>query len=225
MFVPKAIFFDLDGVLIDSEPKNREIWGKTIEEVGIDSISFDLKVFEGKTRKDTAKLISKFTEEKISVEDILLIHKKFFKEIMINVKPILFAEDLINLCLSKNLKIAIVTSSSGESFNKKSLEHPWLNKITEKILGDNNKLKNRKPFPDPYLLAALNLNEKPNQCFAIEDSFFGVMSAFNAGCFVICYDPEYLLKGKLLQEKFDIESARLLFVKSHKEVINLLINH
>jgi len=58
-------------------------------------------------------------------------------------------------------------------FIQKAKEHPWLNKIKVKVLGDNINLKNRKPFPDPYLLAAYNLNVKTEESFAIEDSFSG----------------------------------------------------
>ena len=65
---------------------------------------------------------------------------------MVNIKPILFAEELIDLCFFLNLDIALVSSSSLESFNKKIREHPWLCKIKIKILGDNKNLKKSQTF-------------------------------------------------------------------------------
>ena len=190
MFIPKAIFFDLDGVLIDTEIINRKIWTKTIENIGFNKNVINIKNFEGVTRKDCAKLISQSTKGNISVTKVLSTHKKFFQEDMKGILPINYSEELLDTCLSLDIKLALVSSSSSESFIQKAKEHPWLNKIKVKVLGDNINLKNRKPFPDPYLLAAYNLNVKTEESFAIEDSFSGFTSAFNAGCFVIGYDPE-----------------------------------
>ena len=222
MFIPKAVFFDLDGVLLDTESINRKIWSKTIEKLGIKKNYIDVKSFEGITRKDCAKLISEFTNKDISIENVLSIHKVFFKQNMKDIKPIMHSEELVDKCLSLNIKLALVTSSSNESFIKKSKEHQWLNKININVLGDNINLKNRKPFPDPYLLAASTLNIKNEECFAIEDSFAGFMSAFNSGCFAIGYDPNGTLLRKLSQVEFDINNPKIKLVSSLKEIINFL---
>ena len=222
MFIPKAIFFDLDGVLIDTEPINRKIWAKTIEYIGIKKNAINIKIFEGVTRKDCAKLISQSTRGNISVTKVLLTHKKFFQENMKGIHPINYSEELLDTCLSLDIKLALVSSSSSESFIQKAKEHPWLNKIHEKVLGDDINLKNRKPYPDPYLLAASKLNVKNEECFAIEDSFAGFMSAFNSGCFVIGYDPNGSLLRKLSKVEFDINNPKIKLVRSLKEIINFL---
>ena len=222
MFIPKAVLFDLDGVLLDTEPINQIIWEKTINEIGIKSKKLSVKGFEGKTRKDCAKIISNFLKNKLSINKVLEIHKKFFNQNMVNIKPILFAEELIDLCFYLNLDIALVSSSSLESFSKKIVEHPWLCKINIKILGDNKNLKNRKPFPDPYLLAASMLKIDISDCCAVEDSLAGVYSAFNAGCYVFCLDKyENELKKNLLLNNFDINHPRLKFVNNLREIIYL----
>lgn len=222
MFIPKAVFFDLDGVLLDTESINRKIWKKTIENLGIKENYIDVKSFEGVTRKDCAKLISEFTNKDISIENVLSIHKVFFKQNMKDIKPIRHSKELVDKCLTLDIKLALVSSSSNESFIKKSKEHPWLNKINIKVLGDNVELKNRKPFPDPYLLAANYLKVQTIESFAIEDSFSGFKSAFDAGCFVIGYDPNGKLSKTLLENKFNINYPRIKLIQSLEEIILFL---
>ena len=80
--------------------------------------------------------------------------------------------------------MALVTSSSSESFQIKAAPHQWMNLFSVMVLGDDKFLAKGKPAPDPYLLAAEKLNILPQECWAVEDSISGVSSALEAGCFV-----------------------------------------
>ena len=80
--------------------------------------------------------------------------------------------------------MALVTSSSLESFQIKTAPHQWMNLFSVNVLGDDKLLAKGKPAPDPYLLAAEKLNIAPQECWAVEDSISGVSSALGAGCFV-----------------------------------------
>ena len=86
--------------------------------------------------------------------------------------------------------MALVTSSSSESFQIKTAPHKWINLFSVIVLGDDKLLAKGKPAPDPYLLAAEKLNIAPQECWAVEDSISGMTSALEAGCFV------FLLKEK-----------------------------
>ncbi len=78
--------------------------------------------------------------------------------------------------------MALVTSSSTDSFAFKSAPHPWLKMIPTRVLGDEPALKAGKPSPDPFLLAAKKLKVNPNYCWALEDSQAGTKAALAAGC-------------------------------------------
>ncbi len=98
------------------------------------------------------------------------------------------AEKLVNYCFRNNIPMALVTSSSKESVSIKTSNHPWLEILNIRVLGDDRALKEGKPSPEPYLLAAKKLNVNPYECWAMEDSSSGTESALKAGCqvWVLC---------------------------------------
>ena len=120
-------------------------------------------------------------------------------------------ESLVKRCHKNNIPMALVTSSSSESFQIKTAPHQWMNLFSVMVLGDDKLLAKGKPAPDPYLLAAKKLNIAPQECWAVEDSISGVSSALEAGCFVF-----------FLKEKSDELSKKEVF----DQHINLKqINH
>ena len=94
------------------------------------------------------------------------------------------SESLLKRCHEDNIPMALVTSSSSESFQIKSTPHKWINLFSVMVLGDDKLLAKGKPAPDPYLLAAEKLNIAAKECWAVEDSIAGVTSAIEAGCCV-----------------------------------------
>ena len=58
----------------------------------------------------------------------------------------------------------------------------WLEKIETRVYGDDPLLKESKPHPEPYLLAAKKLNINPENSWAVEDSDLGSKAALKAGC-------------------------------------------
>ena len=80
------------------------------------------------------------------------------------------------------MPMALVTSSTKESVSFKTQEHSWINLIDVKIYGDNPGLRNGKPNPDPFILAAKKLQVNPKLCWAVEDSEAGIKSAIASGC-------------------------------------------
>ena len=93
-------------------------------------------------------------------------------------------ESLVKRCHENNIPIALVTSSSSESFQIKTAHHKWIHLFPVMVLGDDKLLEKGKPAPDPYLLAAEKLNIAAKECWAVEDSIAGVTSAIEAGCCV-----------------------------------------
>ena len=69
-----------------------------------------------------------------------------------------------------NSRFFKISGEDSESFIQKAKEHPWLNKITVKVLGDNINLKNRKPFPDPYLLSLKHSELNKSECIIVENA-------------------------------------------------------
>ena len=187
---PKAFLFDLDGVLINSEPLHGQAWKETAASFDVNLTQTQLKLLRGRRRTDCAKELVKLIQKKVKIEELLTLHKPISRELILTAQAMPGSESLVKRCHRDKIPMALVTSSSNESVVIKTAPHKWMNLFSIRILGDDELLKEGKPAPDPYLLAAEKLNIAPEECWAVEDSISGVSSALGAGCFV------FLLKEK-----------------------------
>ena len=200
MEFPEAILFDLDGVLLDTEPLLADAWQETSKEynyfLGIDQLN-ELK---GRRKKDCAQMVIEWINKKISLEEILSTQKSKLRPQLKKAKPIKGAMDLVNFCIKIKLPIALVTSSSLESFEIKSSIHPWLNLFPIRILGDDKFISAGKPYPEPYLKATQKLNVNPKNTWVIEDSYSGSLAGLRAGCNLWLFTKDIDLLNKLVSE-------------------------
>ena len=197
---PKAFLFDLDGVLINSEPLHGQAWKETAAFFDLKLTQNQLKLLRGRRRIDCANELIKLIPKSVNIEDLLNIHKPISRRLILTAKAMPGSESLVKRCHKNNIPLALVTSSSSESIQIKTAHHKWMNLFTTQVLGDDKLLAKGKPAPDPYLLAAEKLNIAPQECWAVEDSISGVSSALKAGCFVF-----------FLQEKSDGLAKKELF--------------
>ena len=216
---PEAFLFDLDGVLIDSEPLHGQAWKKTAALFDLNLTYSQLKLLRGKRRIDCANELVKLIPKAVEAKHLLNIHKPISRQLILKAKVMEGGENLVKRCHKDNIPMALVTSSSFESFQIKTAPHKWINLFSVIVLGDDKLLFNGKPAPDPYLLAAKKLNLAPRDCWAVEDSIAGVSSALEAGCFV------FFLKEKLDQipkEQFNVKNNNLKQINHLYEIEQIL---
>ncbi len=207
---PQACLFDLDGLLLDTEHLHGQAWRLTASHFGKELSNKSLLLLRGRRRHDCAKQIIQWIEKPIEIEELLLIHKPISTKLISQANAMPGAEELVAWCFKKTIPMALVSSSTSESVAFKSAPHPWLKVIKTRVLGDDPVLKQGKPSPDPFLLAAKKLGVKPASSWAFEDSQSGTAAALAAGCQVW-----------VLNDKRDF--CKLEFDKSGKNPIH--INH
>ena len=216
---PKAFLFDLDGVLIDSEPLHGQAWKETASLFDLNLTYSQLKLLRGKRRIDCANELVELIPKPVEAKELLNLHKPISRKLIRTAKAMQGGESLVKKCHKNNIPMALVTSSSAESFQIKMVPHKWINLFSVIVLGDDKLLTKGKPAPDPYLLAAKKLNIAPQECWAVEDSIAGVSSALEAGCYV------FFLKEKryqpLKKEVFD-QQINLKQINNLKEIEQLL---
>ncbi len=181
---PKAFLFDLDGVLIDSEPLHGQAWKETAALFDLNLTDNQLKYLRGKRRIDCANELVKLIPKEVKAKELLTLHKPISRQLILTAKAMQGGESLVNRCHRNDIPMALVTSSSSESFQIKTAPHKWIHLFSVIVLGDDKLLEKGKPAPDPYLLAAEKLNIAAKECWAVEDSIAGVTSAIGAGCCV-----------------------------------------
>ena len=205
MHLPKACLFDLDGVLLNTEHLHGQAWKEAASEFNINLTDQQLMLLRGRRRIDCINQIIHWSKRRVITEDFLKVHQPISRKLLLNASPMPGAKSLIEHCVSAEIPIALVTSSSSSSLDLKTASHLWIKNIKTKVLGDDLELNKGKPAPDPFLLAAKKLQVSPKECWALEDSESGSQSALAAGCQVwILTDNQ---NGSIFPDKkLDIDS-------------------
>ena len=181
----KAILFDLDGVILDSEKEYRRFWMQAAEELGFplkEDVVLQLRSCDSSIAR---KIVDEAAGEEGAYDRIRarrkILMKDFLSEHTYELKPGVkaFLEKSRELPVRK----VIVTSSRPEE-KMPELERLGIGQYFDGFVSVKE-VKRGKPFPDVYLFACRKLGLEPGQCLAIEDSPNGVRSAYSAGVKVV----------------------------------------
>ena len=181
----KAVIFDMDGVIIDSEPIHFEVDMQTMREFGVNISKDELNKYVGTTNEYMLNdLINKYKVQK-SIKEILE-YKMELTIRRINETKINAISGIPELLISlkhNNIKTAIGSSSPKELIIT-VIEKFQLGKYFDCIVS-GDEVKEGKPKPDIYLEVSKRIGVNPEECIVIEDSRNGVLAAKNAGmkCF------------------------------------------
>jgi len=178
----RAVIFDMDGVLIDSQPYHFAVEEKMCREMGIDVSIEESHSFVGMAgAKVWSYLKSKFALQE-SIAELMAFENKartaYFSSLE-NLQPIPGVVELLKALKQHDIKTALASSSSAEVieiFISKLKIGDYFQKI---ISGDI--VEKGKPDPDIFLYTATALGENPSDCLVIEDSANGVKAAKLAG--------------------------------------------
>lgn len=182
----KYILFDMDGVLINTEPLHYQIWKQVLNE---NNINLDYEVYKtciGSTRAFLYDVIKKTCGIDFTENDA--IGKRFheIKEEYIKTKGVPRIESVaetIRYLHDKGYHMA-VASSSAPIYIEAHMEELGLTNFFEVLFSAEN-VKNPKPAPDVFLATAQQLNALPEECLVVEDSYNGIRAAKAAG--MLCY--------------------------------------
>lgn len=177
----KAVIFDMDGVIIDSEPLHNETDRRVLSNYNIDASDVDLNIYAGKLNYDIWAELKSIYNIPESIEDILHLRAEY-NMCMIreyNGGAIPGVKELLMELKSRNILTAIASSSPVE-FIDAVVDKLCLREYFDIIIS-GEEVQKGKPEPDVFLKAAEMLNVKPCECVVIEDSTNGVRAAASAG--------------------------------------------
>lgn len=202
----KAVIFDMDGVIVDSESLSVASEKAVLNKHGIVIDESDWGTFKGKTTSAIfSYVIKKYHVENVTVEQ--MINEKFFQYMEMFDKEIsIFPQfqELINY-LRPKYKIALTTSSVKE-MKDRILEKFDLEKYFDVIV-TGDMVSNGKPHPEPYLLTLNKLGLQGSECVVVEDSDNGITSAKEAGIKTIAVTHTFP-EEKLSHADFIVDGLR-----------------
>ena len=177
----KAIIFDMDGLMFDTETLNAAAWEAACKVRGFEMTEALARSYIGANAETTKKLMQNhfgagFDYDAIREDRITRVFKHI-EENGMPLKPGL--RDLLAYLDKNGLKTAI-GSSSGERFISFYLEHAALDHEFDVIVG-GDQVENGKPEPDIFLAALDKLGVRADECLVLEDSYNGITAAHRAG--------------------------------------------
>ena len=193
---PAACLFDLDGLLLDTEPLHAQAWQAAASHFGRHLGRAELLSLRGRRRQDCARQvltwIGEISSSPPTAVELLAVRQPLAEALLVSAQPMPGAEALVNRCAERGIPMALATSSSRDAVALKTAPHTWLAPIAVRVFGDDPSLGAGKPAPDVYLLAAERLGVRCDGCWAFEDSAAGAQAATAAGCRVYVVAPPEL---------------------------------
>jgi beta-phosphoglucomutase len=186
----KAVIFDLDGVIADSEPLSGKSTAMVLAKRNITLTDEERRLAFGRRSPDIfsdalrsrKKAFAKGTiEAMVEEKNAAMMHL-----IRGNLKTIPGSIELIRLLSGSGLKLALATSSHREKMEMEVSELDIKGLFPVVVTGED--VSRGKPDPEIFLLAAKRLGVPPAECAVIEDSSFGVQAAKSAGMSAIGFE-------------------------------------
>ena len=176
----------MDGLLLDTEGIYTEVTQQIVGEYGK---VFDWSVKEkiiGRRSIQAAEIIVESLDLPISPQDYLDSRKDVLQEKFKDTEALPGAKEMTTHFFKLGIPQALATSSSSPMFEAKFEKHKkWFSQFTQIVRGDDPELKEGKPAPDIFLLAAKRLGVDPAECLVFEDAPTGTEAALAAGMSVV----------------------------------------
>jgi HAD superfamily hydrolase (TIGR01509 family) len=214
----KAIIFDMDGLMINSEPIQSKAYEEILKEYGKKPILNNEGIVHkvGIKEKDNWKLLCETYNLDESIDVLMQKRSKAYLKLLINIEPMNGLMDLLNLLKSNKFKIALASSSIRKHINvvlsKLNIEH-----FFDAVVSGQD-VEKGKPHPDINLKAAKMIQVNPENCLVLEDAQSGVEAAKNGNMKVIAIPNKFTLSHDLSKADLILESLE----KINLDIINQL---
>ncbi len=206
---PKAVLFDMDGVLYDSMPNHAVAWQESMAKFGLSMSAEDAYATEGQRGIDTIRQMVKQQQGRdISEQEAQTMYdeKSNIFHLMPEAPMMPGAHELMAQIQGMGMTICVVTGSGQKPLIKR-LKRDYGDFLDEKHIVTAYDVTRGKPHPEPYLKGLEKCGGlNPWEAVVVENAPLGVEAAVNARIFTICVNT-----GHLPVELFEERRADLIF--------------
>ncbi len=206
VFAPKAVLFDMDGVLFDSMPYHASSWAKVCTDFGLRMDAEEAYMHEGRTGAATINILTqRYWNRDALPEEVEHIYAEKCKAFNAcpEAKKMPGAENVLESVKSLGLKLLVVTGSGQKSLLDR-LESGYPGCFVPERIVSSKDVKHGKPSPEPYLMGLEKAGVKPWEAIVVENAPLGVRSAVAARIFTIAVNTGPLPDAVLLGEGADL---------------------
>lgn len=181
----KAVLFDMDGLMVDTESLSTEAFINSAKAQGYNMTKEETLKVLGFTKANIYQFwIYYFQGTNVDGKKLVDDHYEYIENVLYTVGPekMPYVEELLKYLRENNYKIAVASSSDTADI-KNNLEKTKLEKYIDEI-ASGAEVENGKPAPDVFLLAAERLDVDPKDCLILEDSKAGIKAGKASGAMV-----------------------------------------
>ena len=181
----KAVLFDMDGLMVDTESLSTEAFINSAKAQGYNMTKEETLKVLGFTKANIYQFwIDYFQGTNVDGKKLVDDHYEYIENVLYTVGPgkMPYVEELLKYLRENNYKIAVASSSDTADI-KNNLEKTKLEKYIDEI-ASGAEVENGKPAPDVFLLAAKRLGVDPKDCLILEDSKAGIKAGKASGAMV-----------------------------------------
>lgn len=193
-----ALIFDMDGLLVDSEPLGRSTMIALLRSYNHEWQPDASRNMAGRRLPEVMEAIAETYDLTATVTELCeAFETQFIAAVQGQVAPLPGVRDLLAFGRASGLKIALASSGWRQYVDAILIEAGLAGAFDAEVTGDE--VTRGKPHPDPFLLAAARLDVRPEQCVVFEDAPAGVEAAIAAGMHVVAVP-----RGSTLNARFPV---------------------
>ena len=188
----KAVIFDMDGVIVDSEPLHHKAYQNMFNDVNIKVSNALYESYTGQATLPICEHLCKTFNLSESPETLVAIKRKHFKYLFDNDDSFQLIDGVLNLIKdyhNNGLTLVLASSASMPNINRIFTRFELDQYFVAKLSGAD--LKASKPHPEIFINAAKASGFDASECIVIEDSTNGIRAANAANIFCVGFDSKH----------------------------------
>ncbi|MBC8756392.1 HAD family phosphatase [Kordia sp. YSTF-M3] len=212
----KGVLFDMDGVIVDTEPLHHKAYHLMFDDVEIEVTPELYQSFTGQSTLNICKRLCDHFGVTETPETLVQLKRKHFKHIFANDPSLQLIDgvlDIIKEYHERELKLVLASSASMMTINNIFDRFDLNQYFIEKFSGAD--LQQSKPHPEIFEKAAFSTGYERSQCMVIEDSTNGIKAANAAKIFCVGYDSvhsknqDYSIANHVISDFSEIQHDKM----------------